>query len=404
MAITTIILIYLILNSFIWLMRHRDLSRAKKTAESLDSKYPTTSNRSWPKVSVLVAGKNEEKNIERCLRSLIKQNYPNLEVIAINDRSDDKTGEIMDNIASQSNGRLRIVHIDTLSEGWLGKSHAMHQGMKLATGDYLVFTDADCFFQCPDTIQIGVQYATDHNIDLLSILPVLETKSFWERVLQPVCSVILMLWFRPEWVNNPQRKVAYANGAFMLFKRSCYEKIQGHQAVKSIINEDMEFAKLVKANGMKLYVVQNRDLYRTRMYDNFKGTFQGSSRIYYGCFEKASRVTIALVVLILISVLPYLLLIGSLGLAILNGWAFPDNEWWNVLACSILAIITQMSVLTRFYYMMGAKWYRALTYPLGATVAIAILFDSLKKFTGSKFFWRGNEIHHRDLHPTEKNK
>jgi hypothetical protein len=166
----------------------------------------------------------------------------------------------------------------------------------------------------------------------------------------------------------------------------------------------MEFAGLVKSNGMKLYVVQNRDLYRTRMYDNFKGTFFGWSRIYYGCFAKVSRVAIALIVLVLVSLLPYLIFLGSLGLATLNGWSFPARSWWNVMACSILAMIAQMSVLTRFYHMMGAKWYRAFSYPLGASVAMAILINSLRKFAGSKILWRGNEIHHKDLHPVEKNK
>jgi glycosyltransferase involved in cell wall biosynthesis len=397
MSISTILLVYLILTTIVWLFRHRDLTQAKKTAESLDSLYPTDKSEILPKVSVLVAGKNEENNIERCLRSLAKQNYPELEVIAINDRSDDKTGEIMDRIAAESDGRIRVVHVKELSEGWLGKSHAMHEGMKLASGEYLLFTDADCFFQCPDTVRIGVQFSRDRKVDLLSVLPVLETKSFWERVLQPVCSVILMMWFRPEWVNDPTRKVAYANGAFMLFHRSCYEQVKGHEGVKACINEDMEFANRVKGEGLKLYVVQNRDLYRTRMYEDLKGTIEGWSRIYYGCFGRPRRAIVAIVVLAIMSLLPYLLLLGTLGKAVLNGWEFTNGRWWDVLAWSILTIGAQMSVLIRFYCLMGARWYRAMTYPLGAFVALGILLNTLKKFGGGKIVWRGSKITHKNV-------
>ncbi|NLE28225.1 MAG: glycosyltransferase [Phycisphaerae bacterium] len=391
-VIITILLVYLSLNTLIWFFRHKAISRAKITAENLDSGYNVDQTRKVPKVSVLVAGKNEEKNIERCLRSLLAQNYPDLEIIAINDRSDDRTGAIMDQVAAESQGRLRVVHIETLPQGWLGKPHAMHQGAKLATGEYLLFTDADCFFQCPDAVRISVEYAINKRVDLLSVLPVLETGSFWERVLQPVCSAIMMLWFRPEWVNDPARKVAYANGAFMLFTRSSYESIRGHESVKNHLNEDMEFARLIKGSSHQLYVVPNRDLYRTRMYDNFRGTYAGWSRIFYGCFVKPVRVVIVMAVLSLMSLVPYALFIAAVGWGIVSDWSFVHAKanWFLVL--SFTAIVAQMSVLIRFYPLMGSPWSRALTYPLGAVVTLAILFNSLRKFRGGKIIWRGSEI------------
>jgi chlorobactene glucosyltransferase len=386
-----IILAYLILNAIIWALRHIAVTRGKAGAESLDSGYPVDASRTLPKVSVLVAGKNEEKNIERCLRSLLNQNYSNLEVIAINDRSDDRTAEIMDRVASESNGRLRVVHIQSLPEGWLGKPHAMYEGSKLATGDYLMFTDADCFFQCPDALRISVEFAMNKKTDLLSVLPVLETVNFWERILQPVCSAIMMMWFRPEWVNNPAKKsAAYANGAFMLFTRSCFESIGGHESVKRFVNEDMEFARLVKGRSQKLYVVPNRDLYRTRMYEDLRGTFLGWSRIFYGCFANPVRIVVAIVVLSLMSLLPYAMFVFSLGLAIEREFMHQTSNLF--LIWSFTAIAAQISVLMRFYPLMGSTWARALTYPLGATVTLGILLNSLKKFHGGKIIWRGSEV------------
>ncbi|MFA5864027.1 MAG: glycosyltransferase [Phycisphaerae bacterium] len=386
-----IVIVYLILNTLIWLLRHLNISRAKRNSESLDSRYPIGKFSPMPKVSVLVAGKNEERNIERCLRSLLGQNYPELQVIAINDRSTDRTGEIMDKLAGQSGGRLKVVHVRQLPDGWKGKPHAMHEGQKLATGDYLVFTDADCFFQCPDCIRIAVEFTMEKKVDLLSVLPVLETSSFWERVLQPVCSAVLIIWFQPERVNNPMSKVAYANGAFMLFSRSCYDRIGGHPAVKEHLMEDMAFARRVKGSGMKLYVVQNRDLYRARMYEDFSSTFTGWSRIFYGGFMHVSKVARAVLLLVIMSLLPCLILAGALMVATIKAWDVRELGWW-VLAWSGFAMAAQMSVSVRFYQLMGSKWYWAITYPLGAMVTFMILMSSLKKFMGGTIVWRGSEI------------
>jgi chlorobactene glucosyltransferase len=403
MLITKLALIYLILNTAIWLIRHRELSQARKKSEILDSHYPLGKVHPLPKVTVLVAGKNEEKNIERCLRSLVAQDYPNLEVIAMNDRSTDNTGEIMDRVASESSGRLRVLHIQQLPDGWLGKPNAMHQGVQHASGEYLVFTDADCYFHCPLAVRIGVEFACEKNVDFLSVLPVLETKSFWERVIQPVCSAVLMIWYRPERVNNPLNPIAYANGAFMLFSRKGYNQLGGHPSVKEFLSEDMEFARLAKQKGAGLYVVQNRDLYRTRMYDDFGSTFAGWSRIFYGSFRKLSLTVMGLVMLFLMSVLPYLILISTVFKAAVKNWDLTDIGWW-VMACSGLAIIAQTSVIMRFYQMMGQKWYNGLKYPLGAFITVGILFSSIKKFIGGKIVWRGSEIRHKNirLHTVEK--
>jgi chlorobactene glucosyltransferase len=371
------------------------LTRARKEAESLDSGYGTGKERRWPKVSILVAGKNEEKNIERCLRSLVGQNYPDLEIITINDRSTDRTGEIMDAVAKESGGRLRVVHIQELPLGWLGKPHGMYQGAKLATGEYLIFTDADCFFQCPDCLRIAVEFAMDRGVDLLSVLPVLETSSFWERVLQPVCSGVLIFWFQPKWVNDPKCKTAYANGAFMLFSRACYEALGGHTTVREFLLEDMEFARLTKEKGMRLYVVQNRDLYRTRMYEGFKATYNGWSRIFYGSFRRLKKVVGAAALLLVMSLLPYLILLVSLGYATVQGWEVHRLGWW-VLAWSGIAIVLQMLVVMRFYHMTGTKWYRALSYPVGAMVTLFILVNSMKKCLGAPIEWRGSPISHKN--------
>jgi len=394
-TILIILIVYLILNTIIWVVRHLSLSRSKRSAEVLDSKFNPVQPEPLPKLSVLVAAKNEEKNIERCLRSLVAQDYPDLEIIAVNDRSTDRTEAIMDRLAAESGGRLKVIHIRELPSDWLGKPHALFEGQKQAAGQYLMFTDADCFFQCPDALRIGVQFAREKQVDLLSIMPVSETSTFWERVLQPVCSGILIVWFRPEWVNDPGRKVAYANGAYMLFTRECYDRVGGHTVVREYLMEDLAFSRLVKGGGMRLYVVPNRDLYRVRMYEGFKATFNGWSRIFYGAFARASMIVGALAMLTIMSLLPYLVLLVALGAAIIKNWDMATRSW-HAFAWSGVAILAQQSVLFRFYPAMGTRWYRALAYPLGAGVAFFILLNSLKKILGGPIVWRGTPIVHKD--------
>ncbi len=390
MNIATVLTVYLILNTLIWLVRHFSLNKAKKEAEVLGSNYPVARD-NWPKVSVLVAARNEEKNIGRCIKYLLEQDYPDFEVIAIDDRSEDKTGEIMDNLAKDNPDRLKVLHIENVADGWLGKPNAMQQGVKLASGEYLLFTDADCFFYCPMTLKITVGYSIENKVDLLSVLPVLETQTFWEKILQPVCTAVLMIWFRPQRVNNPDTDIAYANGAFMLFTRDCYQSIGEHAVVKNCLNEDMGFANVVKQKDFKLYVIQNRDLYRTRMYEDFYSTFRGWSRIFFGCFVKPVRIILAILLLFVMSLLPYLIFTGTILLACYRGWYLP-HHMWNPFVWSIIAVISQMSVLLRFYPLSGAKWYYAFSYPIGAFVVFAMLINSLSKFHTQKITWRGRNI------------
>ncbi len=390
MKIATILTGYLILNAIIWLARHISLSKAKSQSEVLDSNFPLSRD-DWPKLSVLVAARNEESNIGRCLKYLLAQDYPDFEVIAVDDRSEDKTGQIMDELAREYPDKLKIVHIENVQEGWMGKSNAMQQGVKIATGEYLLFTDADCFFYCPVALKVSVNYAIDKRIDLLSVLPILETPTFWEKVLQPVCTAVLMIWFRPQRVNDPDKDIAYANGAFMLFKRECYQAIGEHKAVSGYLNEDMAFANLVKQKGFKLYVIQNRDLYRTRMYEDFISTFRGWSRIFLGCFVKPMRIISAILLLFVMSLLPYLILLGTILFACYRGWYLP-HYGWNAFVWAVIAVISQISVLLRFYPLSGAKWYYAFSYPIGASIVFAMLVNSLIKLYTRKINWRGRDL------------
>jgi len=381
---------YLVLNTIIWLLRHGIVAKAAKKTLLLRSDYALTTI-PLPTVSMVVAARNESANIERCVRSLVNQNYEKLQVIAVNDRSDDDTGAILDRLAKEFPNRLTVVHVKEVLETWLGKPNAMRLGVEQATGEYLCFTDADCDFQCRDTMRIAVQCMADHKVELLSILPVLETPSFWEKVLQPVCSLVLMAWFRPEWVNSPDHPRAYANGAFMMFTRDCYTHIGGHEATRTKVNEDMEFARIVKRQGHRLYVIQNEDLYRTRMYDTLQATYRGWSRIFYGCFAKPGLVLAASAMLMIMSIVPWLTLIASVITAAVTSEATALIAW-KLAAFAGAAIVSQLSLVIHFYTMIKLPWIRAFSYPLGASIVWAMLISAVKKFYGGSIVWRGRSI------------
>ena len=380
----------LALITLIWLSRHREISRAKREHLPLYSNSYPGPPKNPPRLSVLIAGKDEEANIEQAVRTALEQDYPNFELIVVNDRSTDRTGEILERLKAEiGNGRMQVVHIDRLPEGWFGKNHAMHRGVELATGEWLCFGDADCRQTSTKTFSMAMRHAIEWNIDFLSILPGLETQSFWERVIQPVCGALMVFWFHPRKVNDPRDPAAYANGAFMLMRRSCYDTIGGHEAVRTQVNEDMHMARLAKERGQRLVVVQSGDLYVVRMYSRLKDIWRGWSRIFYGCFGTFRRLRITLLVLVLMTIFPFLSLLVSATAVAIRGLDAPG--WPIVLAASIVYFIVQQSVITRFYRLSKANPWLAPTWFLGACFSVGMLINAMLKLKGrTGLHWRGS--------------
>lgn len=376
-----------VLAAIVWVSRHLQLSRAQRLMPPLHSAMYAGSSLALPSVSFLVAGKDEEKNIEACLRSMAAQEYPNMEIIAVNDRSGDRTGAIMDRLGSET-GRIRALHVSTLREGWFGKNNAMREGVERATGEWLCFTDADCVQVSSRSLSIAMHYALEKGVDFLSVLPAHETGSFWESVIQPACSGIMMIWFNPMKVNDPTKRTAYANGAFMLMKRSCYEAIGGHEAVKTELNEDMHMARLAKERGLRLAVVSNVDLYTVRMYESFAQTRAGWSRIFYGCFGTLRRLVVTGFMVFLFSLLPWIALAVSLGVAAAGGATWSGWRW--MLWISALVCVTQWTVMFRFYRLNRLNPLYSLAYPLGAGIGLWALVGAIRRLGGrGTITWRG---------------
>lgn len=337
---------------------------------------------SLPRLSVLVAARDEAANIEACIRSLFAQKYANLEIICVDDRSSDATPEILRRLAAED-GRLKYASITDLPDGWFGKNNAMRHAVEMATGDWLCFTDADCTMESPHSLATSVRHALDVGADFLSILPEHEVQSTCERIVQPACSAVMMLWFSPIAVNKG--RVAYANGAFMLLQRSCYDAIGGHTAVRHEINEDIHLARRARALGKRLVITTARGLYSVRMYDTFARLWSGWTRIFAGSFAKKWHIVRAIVVLAYFTFLPWSALAAS---ALVPAWR--DGSWVGLTTISAVSCFFQLATMAVFYRLNRIAGLYGLVYPIGAVIALGTLLNAIKcAAAGGSFTWRG---------------
>ena len=373
------------LVALVWSTRHMMIWRENAKSEPLTAASPGPPAEA-PKISVIVAAKDEQENIETCLRTMLVQDYPNFELICADDRSDDATGEIADRLAAED-PRLKVVHVKDLRAGWAGKCNAMRQAIAAADGQWICMIDADCRQTSDRTLSVAIQHALDRGSDMLSVLPRLEMKGFWENAIQPVCSGVMLIWFHPEKVNNPRRRNAYANGAFMLIRRETYLAIGGHETVKDKLNEDMHMAAAVKHGGHKLRVARGESLYTVRMYTSLGAILKGWSRIFYGTFGTLKRLSLSLTVMLVMGLLPYLTAI--LGLSLAAAGARPTGWWLAAGLVGAAAGAMQLSVIYRYLGLIGGRRGLFWTYPLGAAVASVILIQSLGKLRrGAQVTWR----------------
>ena len=385
MPVLTIVFLVLLGGvGVLWLSRHLMLNSEIRENNTLNNDHPGPGENP-PMISVLIAAKDEEEVIDACVRTMLDQDYPNYEVILCNDRSDDRTAEIVAKIAEE-NERLTLVNITDLPDGWFGKPNAMQTGIKLAKGEYIVMIDADCTQTSRRTLSTAMKYAQDHNSDMLSVYPDLEMKGFWENVIQPMCTAIMVIWFKPSRINSPKWKTtAYANGAFMMIRKETYDAIGTHEAVKTELNEDMKMAYLVKTGGHRLRVVRGDGLYKVRMYTTFKQMIRGWSRIFFGTFGTPARLFATLGVVLIVSLMPWVLTVLGLGLGLSGIWT--GGTLVGAVAAGVATL--QMSVICRYYNLIGAKVSMFWTYPMSCAISVWCLLISISKLRpGAKVVWK----------------
>lgn len=294
-------------------------------------------------IALVVAARDEEDHIEACVRSLLAQDYAALELVFVDDRSSDRSRQILSELEAELRPRLRVIHVDELPSGWGGQTHGLHRGVAASESDWICFTDADCRFESNQTLALALSDARSHGAELLSVIPRLEAPTLWERSYLPLCSFVLVTGLEIGKVNDPAHPAGYANGAFILIRREAYERLGGHEAVRQLVNDDVALARRAKRMGVALRVAGNKGLLQTRMYESLPGAWRGWSRNLYGVLRHAPRLSRALLSTLSLFVLPCLALLASLTACAL------DPAWAPAAAAWTLTLLIAQAGLWRLY-------------------------------------------------------
>ena len=265
----------------VWLVYAFRAVRAGRSFPALSAGSHPGEPRDAPFISIVVAAKDEEHAIEANVRSMLSQDYPHFELVVVDDRSTDQTPAILARLAAEHPGKVRVLTIDRLPEGWGGQNHALQRGVLASSGEWLCFTDADCELH-PHTLSVAWQDRSAHDAELFSIMPRLKAPTLWEKMHVPLSGYLLLMGFGILNVNDPTRPDGYANGAFMLIRRAVYDRLGGHAAVRGFVNDDIRLAERAKRRGVRLRVVGNLDLCATRMYETTREAWDGWCRNFYG--------------------------------------------------------------------------------------------------------------------------
>ncbi|MCI0609817.1 MAG: glycosyltransferase [Anaerolineae bacterium] len=353
-----------------------------------------------PLISVCIPARNEERNIRACVEAMLAQDYPNLEVIVLDDRSSDATYEILRKLTLESDSLLsrqtreqapvlQIISGSDLPKGWAGKPHALFQTAAHARGDWLCFVDADTFVTS-QALSSCYAKAIQTNADMFTIMTFQILGSFWEKVVIPLVLTALSVGFSPRKVNDPNRKDAIANGQFILIKRSTYDAIGGYESVKDQIVEDKAIAERVKWNGHRLIVADGMRVTRTRMYTSLPEMWEGwTKNIYLGLRDQPSMLMlgtfggfIALVAAFFLPIWPLTGIFWYLGG---GGW-MAGTVIIKAMLFWVLLIHERAKVARKLEI---SSWY-AFTTPLGAGLFAAMMLASTwKVISGKGVTWKG---------------
>jgi glycosyltransferase involved in cell wall biosynthesis len=367
------------------------MSKSFRQAPKLESFDRSKAGRQ-PKVSVILPARNEEKYIARCLDTLLAQQYLDFEVIAINDCSTDRTGDIMIEYAAKDS---RVIYVDNLPkpERWAGKNWACHQGYQRAAGEYLFFTDADTA-HAPDALPLAVGHMMAEGLDALTAVPKLICNDFWTRITLPGLSTFLHTRFSPLRVNDPKQKTGYFFGAFFVITRKTYEAVGTHEGVRQELVEDGALGAKVKDGGHKMKMVRGEEHIDAIWARDLGTLWHGLRRLVIPLYhqDRTGAHMIATAVFFIMFA-PFLLLPYSVGMFALAGDGLAGLAG-SVLLGVHLSTIALLVATTAIQSRLGV--FQSPAYALGSPLSGAIIYlgfasaiiDARKKGAVN---WRGRQ-------------
>lgn len=389
-------LVYVLVGPFAWFSYGVILYAGRRRMLLLRRPPVFPADEIRPSVTILIPAKDEGERIRACIESALAQDYPDFDVIAINDRSTDNTGAVMDEMAAK-NPRLRVLHItEPPAPGWTGKNNALWQGQKIARGQWMLFVDSDVVLE-PDALSASMAVVLRKKFDLVSLLPKLESHSMWESLLVPLAASAASSMYLIALTNsNSLAKTAFANGQFILMSRKVYDAFGGHERVRDRYCEDVEIARILKSSGFRPRVSWGNDFAAVRMYSSLGAIFRGWSRIYYAAQVGSPwRVLAAALFVIVCSFSAYAALAWGIFRTV---WPDPATVYPTGLAW-LAASLVHLGLITYFlgvlYHWCGNPRRNALLFPLGGIMLLGIFGRALWMCVTKKVEWRGTAYSHK---------
>ena len=344
--------------------------RSVPLAARIDAPAPRT----WPRVSVIVPACNEADSIEQAMRSRLLEEYPDAEYILVDDRSTDGTGAIIDALAREDR-RIVALHVTALPEGWLGKMHAMQRGLERATGEYVLFSDADVHHE-PGALARIVAHCEAHRIDHVAVMPWVWSSSFWLDVMFNAMVRLLALASRAWKVADPDSRVSIGGGNFNLVRRTALERAGGLEPLKLEVADDVALGQALKWSGARPAVFNARGLGGLYYYRSVGEAVRGMEKNSFAALGRYSiaRFTLLFLVLVVVELGPIVALAGG--------------GWTRVLAASALVLVAAaQAMLCRW---LGRPLLPTLFMPVGIALNLfASLRSMWKTLLRGGVEWRG---------------
>ncbi|HEY7889453.1 MAG TPA: glycosyltransferase family 2 protein [Steroidobacteraceae bacterium] len=367
----------------IWLIARAVRQRGVLGRVSVSTRRP---GRTAPKVVVIVPARNEAANIGACVESLCAQEYPRdcLTLIVVDDDSADDTSAIVAALAKQDE-RLTLLRTPPLPSGWKGKVHACCAGAAAVPHDaqWLCFLDAD-MRAAPRAIASAVEAASDRKLDLLTLAPRHELKSFAERLMLPCGLYLLGFYQNLEKVQAPQTDAVVATGQFMLLRRTAYEDVGGHAPVRGAICEDVELALLMKRRGFHVLLMDGSLLLRTRMYTGWSTLWPGFAKNLIQLLGGPVRTVLAAPVLVVLAWTAVLLPLQDLAAVLHGAGGAPP-----ALALAALGSAAVVGLHVGGAVHFKIPWWYGLLFPLGYTAGAVLALDSVRWRMTRRVHWKG---------------
>lgn len=367
-----------VLTTCVWLFAIVEAVRhLPRIADITEPRWLPPADSPLPSLTIVVPARNEQEALEPALRSLAQLEYPRYEVIAVNDRSDDQTGAIMERVAAGSAGRVRVLHVAGLPAGWLGKTHAMWLGARQGNGEWILFTDADCSFE-PSALRRAVFYATQTGIDHLVVTPTMIMGTFGEKMMTSFLQTMFSLAHRPWKVSDPEASDYVGVGAFNLVRRDVYNSIGTYERLRLEILDDMKLGEAVKREGFRQNVALGPGLVSLRWAVGAMGVVHNLEKNLFAYLR--FRVTLMLGACLgffILGIWPFA------GLALAPGWARAGFALGIVLCAANFWKMALYSRISPAYFF---------TYPLAAALAaFATLRSAFLALHNGGVVWRGTK-------------